>query len=527
MKKIVLSLAILLLLLTALPALSSCGIGSTVKDDFGFARPKDSWITECLLLPKEPVSDKKIEELGDFYTENADQFIKYEELWGESGENGLASEAAVAMDGQYAEDGDCWLVYLIYANTGIPDAVAGVNAEATCNITYLNHEMKMSSDRGGIRDYYGDLYGDVASDEWYVWCLEDGEKLSYTDKYTGLKNATAVDGALQGAIVFPTHVSWFGSIPECTLYAEISVRGLGAGTELIDDRDVYRFSDSEPEVVAEISDFSVRYLPWGSYHNGEYSDGDLTETAQFEDGTGCYAVLDLTMTALLDNDGTHTLDVLTNVSDARAVALNIEEAPTGKIEQIIVGTSGHSDYAAVTVARYTLPSKAGESKTARMVIRILPVLGGEYALNSFAIGDARTGVSGNSYVYRRINTGEPMFRFKLSDDKSSYVITELLNTDATTAIIPDTLGDGLPVTGFADDVFKQTNSIQHIVMGTNITFLPNRAFVGCWNVHTGTGLLSFTFDGTLEEWKQMSKNISWAFGSGLSQVTCSDGTITL
>lgn len=522
MKKIALIICTILLIFAILPTFSSCGGVDTVKDDFGFKRPKDSWITECLLLPRKPISDEEIAELGDLYTENKDRYIRYEELWGESGENGLASEAAVSMNGQVDEDGDGWIVYLVYANAGIPDPADenGIEARFEANILYPDIMKLVERYCGDAARYYGNLYGGFVGGEWFVGSAENGEELS-DDVLSAWENADPVKGALQGAVVVECPMSYFGEIPErSALYAEISLRGTGAANERIDDFDMFRFSPNETETTVEVSALSVRYLPWEAYQNGVYTDDALTAEPRFEGGAGCYAVLEMTMTARQDNSGAHRVNVLTRASDAQAMAINIEEAPTGSIGQAIVGSPDISGYSTSLYAYYGVPAKAGESKTIRMVIRVLPVLGGEYKLDFFAVGDDRTEMAGKSHVGEMVDTGEATFKYKLSDDKKSYVVTELLNKSAKTLVIPDALGDGLPVVAFDKKLFYDNRTVTHVVIGKNVG-LPEGAFWGCLS------LQSLTFNGTKREWEELEKHWNWTFGLHLKKVVCSDGTVDL
>ncbi len=505
MKRFRLVSCLLLILLIVQPVLTSCSVGGTVKDDFGFERPKDAWITECLLLPKEPVSDEEIAELGDIYTANQGDFIKYEELWGESGENGLASEAAVAMDGQTNEKGQCWLVYLIYADAGIPYFSEETVAKTSHSVVYLDNESLTVRDSiGGMQaeKYFGGLDGEWGTDfGWAVWY--EGE-----------------NDVLQGAIAFPLSLGVFKAPENGTLYAEISVRGTGASNEKLDDGDVFRFMEGQPDTTVEVGGFSVRYLPWDAYRYGDYADDELVDTLTFENGAGAYAVVDITLTAKQDNDGTHKVNVLTSISSAMSVAINIEEAPTGQIEQAIIGRPDRSDYEGVLNASYTAPSKAGESKTVRMVIRLIPAVGGECALDFFAVGDSRTEMAGASHVREVFHTGDPVLGYDLNEDRSAYVVAMLTNTKATTVIIPDVLGDGLPVVGFDEKLFYDNRTITHIVIGKNVK-LPENAFWGCLS------LQSITFNGTKREWEELEKHWSWAGGLQLKQIICSDGTVDL
>ena len=289
------------------------------------------------------------------------------------------------------------------------------------------------------------------------------------------------------------------------------MRGLGAGNERLDDFDMYRFNFGEPETLVEVTEMAIRYLPWNVYQSGVYGDEDLQKEPSFEDGACCYAVLDLTLTAKQDNDGMHKVTLHAHTEGA---SLSVEEALTAEFEQQSVnGTEWLS-------ARYSAPATAGESRTVRTVIRILPFWGGKNTFDVFAVGDSNTRISGKGYTTTAINTGQATFSFELSKDKNSYVITELLKKDAFVVVIPDVLWEGLPVTEFDFATFRYNKTITHVVIGKNC-YLPSRAFMGCASLRT------VSFHGTKLEWEELNKDRTWHWDSVITQIICSDGTVEL
>ncbi len=58
-------------------------------------------------------------------------------------------------------------------------------------------------------------------------------------------------------------------------------------------------------------------------------------------------------------------------------------------------------------------------------------------------------------------------------------------------------------------------------MGSGINYIAWYAFYYCeW-------LTSINYNGTIEEWNNISKDSSWRYDSSIMYIVCSDGTITL
>jgi hypothetical protein len=63
--------------------------------------------------------------------------------------------------------------------------------------------------------------------------------------------------------------------------------------------------------------------------------------------------------------------------------------------------------------------------------------------------------------------------------------------------------------------------VESITFGANIKTIYENNFFDCLN------LKSITFNGTVEEWRQIFKYSSWYRGPKPMQVVCSDGTVDL
>ena len=71
------------------------------------------------------------------------------------------------------------------------------------------------------------------------------------------------------------------------------------------------------------------------------------------------------------------------------------------------------------------------------------------------------------------------------------------------------------------NAFDRCNSLSTITLPNSITTLGQSVFAYC------ESLTSINYSGTMAEWNQINKNENWANGSSITQIVCSDGTITL
>lgn len=453
MKKILLIFCLLALLAVG-PLLTSCS--QSVEDAFGFERPEDTWITECLLLPKQPVQSSSWTSDG----------IVYSELFGTGGESGLASEEALRMNGQLNEKGEGWLVCLIYANSGVPKDI-DTELETYFRVTYLEDMQVKNGDNLwlGVPSTLGDLYLDhdaskLGENFLSLQCMKDGEIRKPLE-----------DGVLYGAVFVPITVK--DQTVNGTLYVDFSVRGIGAVHEILDEQDVVQFGGEDVDANVHIDDFSVRYLSTNDYNNGDYSEDALRDKPSFVNGTGCYMVMDFTMTATGENNGSRFVNVLASVPKRNSIFATIEEAPTGRIEEMV------TDDVTTIYAAYGVPQNDGESKTVRMLIRLQPISGGEVEVDLFIMGDAYTALTGDARINVALDTGTAKFGYVLNDDGRSYTLIALTDPSAAEVVIPDKLEDGLPVTGFSKELFRENKRITKVTIGNNVKVIPEGAFSGC------------------------------------------------
>ena len=98
-------------------------------------------------------------------------------------------------------------------------------------------------------------------------------------------------------------------------------------------------------------------------------------------------------------------------------------------------------------------------------------------------------------------------------------VTELGNsvfrncTNLTDIEIPD-------VTEIAINAFAGTTKLKSITLSGSLSSLG-------YHIFDGSGCETINFGGTMAQWNNVSKTLGWSSGSVLTQVVCTDGTITL
>ena len=85
----------------------------------------------------------------------------------------------------------------------------------------------------------------------------------------------------------------------------------------------------------------------------------------------------------------------------------------------------------------------------------------------------------HQYVEGKCTCGATaMLAMKLSDDEGYYIVTGIGTYQGQTLVIPDTY-EGKPVKAIHSAAFSGNKTIQHIVMGANITDIDSYAFQNC------------------------------------------------
>ncbi len=88
-------------------------------------------------------------------------------------------------------------------------------------------------------------------------------------------------------------------------------------------------------------------------------------------------------------------------------------------------------------------------------------------------------------------------------------------TGLTSVTIPDS------VTSIGHSAFSGCTGLTSVTIGKGVTRIGDSAFSGC------TGLTNIKFNGTIEQWKAISKDYYWKYNVPATQVICTDGTVSI
>ncbi len=452
MKKIVLSLLILLLLLTALLTLTSCSKddenvdGPMVKDAYGFWRPETCWLSECLILPE--ISDTA-------------------ELFGAGGASGLVSDKALAKDGQLGADGQGYLVCLFY----------GTHPEGGV----ISSRLRLSLVNGTqiLVDGEGVTFGDVSAHTTGVKAALDMSKPA--DKRLAV---TCEGETVQGAVVIPFTVNSPGK-----LYATFGLEMGNVSTNTtVEDKGMATLA-AKTSYNVSVDSVSIRYLTQDAYADGVYTEEDLVSAPSLSGGDNCYAVVDLSYTATNENDGDQYFNVLAYIPGRGVLDVTVEAAPTSRVTEL--NTTG----GIAVSAAFSVPRAEGEQKTVRLLLRLLPVSGGDAEMDIFLSCSESTALTGDTYFNNSYNTGEPTLEYTISEDGKYYTVTKILSDSLRSVTIPDELGDGVPVTGFTEGLFRGNKNIQYLTIGNGVTHIAAGAFENCSELRSVTMGTGVTFIG--------------------------------
>jgi len=238
--------------------------------------------------------------------------------------------------------------------------------------------------------------------------------------------------------------------------------------------------DEEPqEPHVEINSFTLGYLTEELYNEGVFNDNSLTETIDLTNGQTGYMVVDFSYTVLREIDSGRHIFLETFFPGRGVIDLTIEEAPTSVVREI-ESTSGTT-----VKAGFTIRGAVGETNSVRVIMRLLPLSGGEIFFelkltpdNYDYPAENSIKISGSNLISRTITAGEPDVIYTINPDGRSYSVTSA-RKDLTDIVIPDKLRDGLPVTAIADGAFKSLTALSCITLGENLVHIGASAFEGC------------------------------------------------
>ena len=241
--------------------------------------------------------------------------------------------------------------------------------------------------------------------------------------------------------------------------------------------------DKKTEYI-RIDSFTVGYLTESAYNYGEYEENAIVSMIDLTDGRNGYMIVDFSYTILEDIGSGKSISLETTFPGRGVLDITIEEAPTSGVEET------ESTTGTTLSAKFSIQENEGESKAVRVILRLMPVSGGDVDFKLSLKVNAGTDFDGDSddgaipdgwevnVIESSISTGVPSIVYSINPDGKSYTVTRV-SRDSTEVIIPDVLSDGLPVTAVGDEAFKKCINLTSIIVGQNVTSIGGSVFSGC------------------------------------------------
>ena len=130
-------------------------------------------------------------------------------------------------------------------------------------------------------------------------------------------------------------------------------------------------------------------------------------------------------------------------------------------------------------------------------------------------------IDGNVYskrgeIFILYAPGKKATSFTIPDSVTSIGVLAFSNCSSLTSIvIPDS------VTSIGEDAFCDCDSLTSIVIPDSVTSIGSYAFCGC------SSLTEITFNGTVEQWNNVTKVFHWDYAVPATKVICTDGEVAL
>ncbi len=410
-------------------------IQDAVVPDF----PVNCWLTDSIILSELPDDINR--------------------LFGEGGDSGILSDYAIKNNGKVEQGKKAYFVNLVYCDTALE-----LDAEIDTNITLV------AEDRVLHNDAADSSYASIlrhASGEYNAW-YNTSNKAFVLHKDRG-------DSELQYANVIKfAVVTEFYTYDAGTLYYDFKIdTDTDIETKYFNSTRIIELEASEKQYSVNVDSLTVGYLTESEYNYGDFSDTAIKQEPSVTDGVG-YMVVDFKYSALNDNDGDRRFGMILSAIGRGRLDITIEDAPTSGISEI------ESLDATVLRADFSVPVRAGDSKSVRMIVRLMSLSGGMVPFSIIPVGDAGTELTGDLlYKSQRIDAGEPRVIYTLNEDGKSYTLSRVSVDISGIFVIPDVLPDGLPVTHIGDSVFGYSSKITGIVIPKGIVSIGERAFSGC------------------------------------------------
>lgn len=221
----------------------------------------------------------------------------------------------------------------------------------------------------------------------------------------------------------------------------------------------------------EITKFTAGYLTEAEFISG-FEEESINEDVSFPGNENAYMVIDFTYKVQKEIESGNNITLETLFPGRGVLDITIEQAPTSGIEEIESTDGTHLSTA------FRLQEGVGETKSVRVILRLMPISGGEVAFRLMLGATDGIGISGANVLYKTINTGEPRLIYEINPDGKSYSVAKGISI-IKKAVIPEHLKDGLPVTAIKDGAFSGCGILESVMLSDKITSIGASAFKGC------------------------------------------------
>ena len=222
----------------------------------------------------------------------------------------------------------------------------------------------------------------------------------------------------------------------------------------------------------EFNTFTVGYLSEELYNDGVFDDAAISDSIAFDDENNGYMIIDFSYTLIRDIGNRHSLYLETLFPGRGVLDITIADAPTSGI------TETESTNGTTLSTKFTMPTTAGDKKSVRVVLRLMPLSGGDVTFMLTLKTESGIKQSGNSSISHTLNTGNPRLIFEINPDGNSYSVVGA-SSEMITAIIPERLKDGHPVTSIAANAFTNCKKLISVTVPKSVTSISKGAFEDC------------------------------------------------
>ena len=225
-----------------------------------------------------------------------------------------------------------------------------------------------------------------------------------------------------------------------------------------------------PYTCADITNFTVGYVPQKLYNNGQFSDADISATAEMDGESAIYMVIDFSYTVVKDIGNGHAISLRVRHSNPQCFGFTVDSAPTSSIEETAENTN------TTFKADFSMPAEKGETESVRVVFRIMPVRKGDVVMDIWLTGSYGISLYNNNTVRQTVSNPGADISYSLNADGKSYSVVSI-NEELSEINIPNRHKDGLPITKIMSGAVYSSN-LTKLTLGDFISEIEADAFSG-------------------------------------------------